>query len=141
MRAARFSLLVLSMLATALCGCNDQRLAGNFKMTWMNSCEVVIHAPQHITETTQPDGTKEPVLRENMVGGKVQTFAVKDPYITGYATIGCDPDVGKEGYFLIDSGSEEIVDGMDETRWNDELTKVGWPHPNLKRPICVFRCW
>ena len=129
-----------------LCGCNDQRLAGSFKMTWMNSCEVRIARPEHgdsrdYVETTLKDGTTQ-FLGTTMLNGSVRTIAVKAPYITGYATTECAPEPeAKEGYFLIDSRSEEILYGMDEKHWNEALTRIGWQHPTLSKPRCVIGCW
>jgi hypothetical protein len=73
-----------------------------------------------------------------MLAGNVQQYAVRDPYIAGYANTeyldpSAEPDA-RAGYFLIDTRSDAVTYGMDEVRWREELAKIGWTNPSLKKP-------
>ncbi len=78
-----------------------------------------------------------------MLPGNVKRFAVRDPYITGYAdtellNLSAEPDA-RSGYFLIDTKTDKIVAyGMDETQWRRELDRVGWRNPSLTKPSVWF---
>jgi hypothetical protein len=78
-----------------------------------------------------------------MLAGNVKQYAVRDPYITGYADtqyldLSIEPDA-RTGYFLIDAKSDKILDyGMDEKQWRAELQKIGWISPELKKPRVWF---
>jgi hypothetical protein len=78
-----------------------------------------------------------------MLAGNVKQYAVRDPYITGYADtqyldLSAEPDA-RTGYFLIDTKSDKILAyGMDEKQWRKELDRIGWTNPELKKPHVWF---
>jgi len=78
-----------------------------------------------------------------MLPGNVKRFAVRAPYITGYADtehldLSDEPSL-RSGYFLIDTKNDEIVAyGMDENQWRRELERIGWKNPALKKPSVWF---
>ena len=119
-------------LLALFCGCgrDERNLIGNYKLTWMNGCEIRIWRPD-----------REGALGK-MLSGTVKTYAVRDPYITGYATTEClDPSGEPEartGYFLIDTRLDEIDYGMGENRWRQKLRSIGWSNPELRKPRVWF---
>ena len=73
-----------------------------------------------------------------MLAGNVRQYAVRDPFITGYANteyldLSAEPDA-RTGYFLIDARSDAITYGMSESQWREELGKTGWTNPRLEKP-------
>lgn len=69
-----------------------------------------------------------------MLDGSIQSYAVREPYITGYADTNCidaDSERKAPGYFLIDTRTHLVQQGMSEQEWRDQLKKIGWDHPDL----------
>jgi hypothetical protein len=80
--------------------------------------------------------------KPGLLAGNVKQYAVRDPYITGYADtqyldLSLEPNA-RVGYFLIDANSDKITNGMDENQWRNELEKIGWTNPDLKKPRVWF---
>lgn len=72
-----------------------------------------------------------------MLSGNVRHYAVRAAFITGYADTECldlsgEPEA-KRGYFLIDTRSDSVTYGMDESHWRKELQKVAWTNPELQQ--------
>ena len=73
-----------------------------------------------------------------MINGSVKEYAVKDPYITGYALpnasdVQFDPQT-PSGYFLIDTKTGLKREGMNLEEWMIALKSVGWNSPKLESP-------
>lgn len=124
-------LLCLLILALSACRGNEQSLSGEYKLFFMSGREIrIARADKYVDH--------KPSLTV-MLPGNVKQYAVRDPYITGYADtqyldLSLEPDA-RSGYFLIDTKSDKIVAyGMDQDRWEKELAKIGWSNPDLKRP-------
>jgi hypothetical protein len=107
--------LVLAFLAV---GCQAQRdLTGGYRLIYMNGCEVRI---------ASQDGNID-------LDGSVRSYAVREPYVTGYADTRCidaDSERKAPGYFLIDTRTHRIRQTMSEEQWRSER-KIGWDHPDL----------
>ena len=130
--------LVLACLLTLVisaCRDNEQHLAGDYKLLFMSGREIRIARSDRYVD-------HNPSLSV-MLPGNVKQYAVRDPYITGYADtqyldVTVEPDA-RSGYFLIDTKSDKIVAyGMDQGQWKNELAKIGWSNPDLKRPRVWF---
>jgi hypothetical protein len=98
------------------------KLFGTYHLWRPNGFEAVIDG-----------GTKkEPVS----VNGNVAYYAVKEPYITGFAVKDYLPVEfpAVEGFFLIDTTKDTLKEGMTEKEWKEELSHVGWSNPHLVTP-------
>jgi hypothetical protein len=95
-------------------------LCAEYRLVRMNAYEVVIADPRNHIVTS----------------GTVVSFAVKQPYITGYTSAeNMAPDTEPvEGYFLIDTRTGERYEGLHETNWKGKLTTIGWTNPKLRKP-------
>jgi hypothetical protein len=99
---------------------DDRTLIGDYHLTYMNGCEVRIY--------------RKPALDPQMLDGSIKSYAVRAPYITGYADTRCidaDSERKAPGYFLIDTRTHAIRQGMSEQEWRGQLKKMGWDHPDL----------
>src|SRR4051794_9340634 len=100
--------LILACGLTTSCQ-GDKELVGGYRLTWMNGCEVRIAR----SETA-------PVASE-MIAGSVQSYAVRGPYITGYADTRCIDTAleprARPGYFLIDTRVQGSLQLMTEEDW------------------------
>jgi hypothetical protein len=75
-------------------------------------------------------------LSGTMINGNIESYAVREPYITGFASTKClDPTVEAAcaGYFLLNSQTHEVSVGMSEQEWKSQLEQIGWPKPTLLR--------
>jgi hypothetical protein len=54
--------------------------------------------------------------------GYVENVAVKPPYIAGHAT---------NGFFLLDTGNDEMREGLTDQQWRTELANIAWNNPLL----------
>ncbi|PYU36632.1 MAG: hypothetical protein DMG31_00405 [Acidobacteria bacterium] len=118
------SLKLMSFLLLFLAvGCqfqDDRTLIGDYHLTYMNACEVRIY--------------RKAALDPQMLDGSIQSYAVRLPFITGYADTRCidaDSERKAPGYFLIDTRTHIIQQTMTEEEWRNELKKIGWDHPDL----------
>jgi hypothetical protein len=117
--------LIPFLLLFPAVGCqfqDDRTLIGDYHLTYMNACEVRIY--------------RKAALDPQMLDGSIQSYAVRPPFITGYADadtrcIDADSERKAPGYFLIDTRSQEIRQTMSEEEWRTELKNVGWEHPVL----------
>jgi hypothetical protein len=125
----------LLLLIASACRHTERDLVGDYKLTYTSGREVRIWRPDRYVD-------HHPSLSV-MLAGNVRRYAVRDPYITGYADtqdldLLAEPDA-RSGYFLIDTKSDKILAyGMDEKQWRYELQKIGWASPNLKKPHVWF---
>ena len=116
-------IFALLFLPTVL-GCLDDRpLVGGYRLKYMNGCEVRLF-PEHTDS-----------FRNKWVDGSVQSYAVRGPFITGYADMRCidseaEPQA-QPGYFLIDTRTQDIQQSMTENEWRSKLQKIGWNNPTL----------
>lgn len=129
------SIVCMMLLITFACYHAEKNLLGDYKLTFTTGREVRIWRPdRRIDRHTN---------LSVMLPGNVKQYAVRDPYITGYADtqeldLSAEPDA-RAGYFLIDTKSDKIVAyGMDESDWRRELQKIGWSSPDLKKPHAWF---
>ena len=104
-RRCRHSLSVTLSVLLILVGCRhaERNLAGAYKLTFTSGNIVRIWRPDR-----QADHSLSVMLR-----GNVKRFAVRDPYITGYADteyldLSDEPDA-RSGYFIIDTKADKIV--------------------------------
>jgi hypothetical protein len=123
-------LATFMLLIASACRPTERSLAGDYRLTRMSGREVRVWRPDRVR-----DSTPDPSV---MLAGNVQQYAVRDPYIAGYANTeyldpSAEPDA-RAGYFLIDTRSDAVTYGMDEVRWREELAKIGWTNPSLKKP-------
>ena len=131
-RSSLFVVSLLLMMAPA-CRHTERNLAGEYKLTFTSADEVRIWRPD------RPSVHNLSV----MLAGNVKQYAVRNPYITGYADtqyldLSAEPDA-RTGYFLIDTKSDKIIAyGMGENQWRNELKKIGWTNPDLKKPRVWF---
>jgi hypothetical protein len=73
-----------------------------------------------------------------MIGGSIIKYAVRDPYITGYA----EPKISDlefnprtpPGYFLVDTKTHLKRAGMSGGEWLTALKAIGWRSPKLQTP-------
>jgi hypothetical protein len=85
--------------------------------------------------------TKEDLVRiwnekkmEIAVDGNIATVGVQGPYIGGYAYM-WDEDRGKmtsEGYYLVNTATGEVKQGMLVKEWQSELKKIDWRDQDFK---------
>jgi hypothetical protein len=122
----RYSWCTVSfLLVLPVVGCLDDRtLVGGYRLKYMNGCEVRLFPDQPTTFT------------DEMVAGNIQSYAVRAPFITGYADTRCI-DLSAEpkaqpGYFLIDTRTHGIQQSMTAEEWRRELHKIGWDNPSLR---------
>jgi hypothetical protein len=97
---------------------DNRNLTGGYRQIRMNGCEVRI---------ASQDGNID-------LDGSVNSYAVRAPYVTGYADTRCidaDSERKAPGYFLIDTRTHTIRQTMSEEEWRSELRKIGWDHPDL----------
>ena len=129
------SIALLFPLAGSSCYHAERDLSENYKLTFMNGREVRIWRPEREVD-------HHPTFAV-MLAGNVKQYAVRSPYITGYADtqyldLTAEPDV-RTGYFLIDTKADKILAyGMDEKQWRQELQRIAWNDPDLKRPSGWF---
>jgi len=111
--------MVFLALAFLAVGCQAERdLTGGYRLIYMNGCEVRI---------ASQDGNID-------LDGSVNSYAVRAPYVTGYADTRCidaDSERKAPGYFLIDTRTHTIRQTMSEEERRSELRKIGWDHPDL----------
>ena len=95
-------------------------LCNGYRLVRMNAYEAVIAKPSN----------------EILTSGTVTLFAVRAPYITGYTSSEHMPPETEpvDGYFIIDTVRGTIVGGLTENVWRDQLSKLGWEHPALRKP-------
>lgn len=112
-------------------------------LAYMNGCDVSIYN-KNLGESSS---WRVPVTRKNgcdmrrdswhngpMLNGNIESYAVRDNYVTGYESLKChDPKVGGgcEGYYLLNTATNEQIEGMSEEEWKAELQKIGWFTPEL----------
>ena len=132
------SLLVaafLLLLAASACRHAERDLVGDYKLTFTSGRIARIWRADRYTD-------HRPSLSA-MLAGNVKRYAVRDPYITGYADtqfldLSAEPDA-RAGYFVIDARSDRIIAfGMTEEQWRKEIEKRGWTTPDLKKPRVWF---
>ncbi len=105
------------------CGDYEQKICGEYRLTRCNATEVRI---------SRPNGY------QTMINGNIENYAVRDPYITGYANtnnldVSSEPRA-KEGYFLLNTSNDNRLEAMTESEWKVELQKINWPSPKLNPP-------
>jgi hypothetical protein len=95
-------------------------LCNGYRFVRMNGYEVVIA------------NQKNDVLTR----GTVAMFAVKSPLVTGYTSSKhMSPDTDPvDGYFLLDTVSGTVDEGMTERAWRQKLSELLWEHPAMRRP-------
>jgi hypothetical protein len=95
-------------------------LCNGYRLVRMNGYEVVIAKPNN----------------EVLTSGTVTMFAVRPPYITGYTSSEhMAPETEPvDGYFIIDTTKGTINDGLTGSVWREQLSKLDWEHPALRRP-------
>jgi hypothetical protein len=126
-------LAVVSIILFVASACRhaERNLAGEYKLIYMSGREVRIARPDRYVNNSPSPSV--------MLAGNVKRYAVRDPYITGYADtqyldLSAEPDA-RSGYFLIDTKSDMIVAyGMDENQWRKELERISWGNPSLREP-------
>jgi hypothetical protein len=134
-RNTRFRIPIFLALLLVLSACRhtERSLSGAYKLTFTSGDVVRVWRPDRPTD----HGLSV------MLAGNVKQYAVRDPYITGYADtqyldLSAEPDA-RTGYFLIDTKSDKILAyGMDEKQWRKELDRIGWTNPELKKPHVWF---
>jgi hypothetical protein len=131
----------VTSLLSAGCGGN-KTLSGGYVLKYMNGCEVRIYNPQ-IDESVKPKKTLGKAcgstvsaisLSGTMINGNIESYAVREPFITGFASKKClDERVEAvcEGYFLLNSQTHEISVGLSEEEWKLHLQRIGWSNPTL----------
>jgi hypothetical protein len=95
-------------------------LCNGYQILRMNGYEVVIANPKN----------------DLMSRGSVTSFAVKCPYITGYTSsehMSADTDP-VDGYFLIDTATGTVTDGLSETAWRQRLSELHWENIKMRPP-------
>jgi len=75
------------------------------------------------------------------IDGNIVKVGLKPPYLTGYADNSCQPPGFeiKEGYFLINTDTDSIQQGLTESQWRSQLDGIGWGHPWLFEPPYLGR--
>ena len=123
------SVLFFFGLCVVIAGCGDggydKDLCGGYKLTRCNAYERVICKPD-----SPPD--KYAV----MINGNIEKFAIRGTYITGFASTNHLVDFPKatNGYFLLNTTTDKILEGLTDEQWKNELIKIDWLTPELKRP-------
>jgi hypothetical protein len=112
--------LVIAVAAFAAARYHHTALCNGYKLLRMNGYEVVVANPKNDIVTR----------------GTVTIFDVKSPYITGYTSSEhMAPDTDPvDGYFMLDTASGNVSDGLTETAWRQKLTEFHWEHPVMRRP-------
>jgi len=118
----------LVLLTASACRRTERNLVGDYKLTRTSGLEVRVWRPD------RPRDSRLAI----MLAGNVRQYALRDPFITGYANteyldLSAEPDA-RTGYFLIDARSDAITYGMSENQWREELGKIGWTNPRLENP-------
>jgi hypothetical protein len=95
-------------------------LCNGYNLVRMNGYEVVVANPRSDIVTR----------------GTVTMFDVKSPYVTGYtSTEHMAPDTDPvDGYFVLDTTSGNISDGLSENAWRKRLSELRWEHPAIRKP-------
>lgn len=130
-------------------GCSgDRTLAGGYVLKYMNGCEVRIYHPG--MSNSGPNRAKKQfgkgcglrpgagdyTLSGTMINGNIESYAVREPYITGWASTKCldtKLEAACEGYFLLNSQTHEVFVGMSPEEWKSELEHIGWSNPALRQ--------
>ncbi len=129
----RTAIFLAVLLVLSACRHTERSLSGAYKLTFTSGDVVRVWRPDRPTDHSL----------SVMLAGNVKQYAVRDPYITGYADtqyldLSAEPDA-RTGYFLIDTKSDKILAyGMDEKQWRKQLDRISWTNPELKKPHVWF---
>jgi hypothetical protein len=63
--------------------------------------------------------------------GNVETYSVQNPFIIGYAST--NHMHANQGYFIINTRTHEMKQGLSEADWKNELKAVPWLSLKLER--------
>jgi hypothetical protein len=112
--------LVIAVIAFAVARYYHTALCNGYELVRMNGYEVVVASARNDIVTR----------------GTVTMFDVKSPYVTGYTSseqMAADTDpVG--GYFVLDTVSGNISDGLSEYAWRKKLSELHWENPAMRKP-------
>jgi hypothetical protein len=143
----------LSIICLFFVNCDSSRqLKNGYVLEYMNGCEArIFHQKQNelrISLRRNPfNGCQKSSANSNdsFVAGNIEYYSVRDDWVTGYASTNClDKEVESicEGFFLLDTNTNEVQEGMSEQEWKQKLANLGWQNPNLielKKSKC-FAC-
>lgn len=118
-QACLFALALILMLFG--CGEYEWNLCGEYRLVRMNADELRLVGPGNAIR----------------VNGNVETYAVKAPYITGHTGLTDILDAKREpniGYFIVNTSTDELVQGLSEDAWRGTLKRIGWENPKLIKP-------
>jgi hypothetical protein len=126
-------LLVVSLLS----GCDYEfGLMGGYRLYRLNGDELTIQCPGGSnTEKSPHDGPAGIVFHNDGLAGNVRKFGVNPPYIAGYVTSYYgDTDPARQRYFVLNTSTHKIKEGLTEEQWKSELKTIGWADPILFMP-------
>jgi len=120
-RYGLYVLLALLVVSLFLGHRYQIELTNGYKLTRLNRHQVTI------TETVRGD---YPV-----VSGNVEGYAVASPFITGYASTNRMPAGTniQAGYFLVNTDSGKVMQGLPLDKLNAELARVRWNGVRLEK--------
>ena len=112
--------MVIAVIAFAAAQYYHTALCNGYDLVRMNGYEVVVANSRNDVVTQ----------------GTVMMFDVKSPYITGYTSsehMASDTDP-LDGYFVLDTISGNISNGLSENAWRKKLSELRWEHPAMRKP-------
>ena len=138
-------LFLVCFLASSCEDYSERQLGGGYVLAYMNGCDVSIYNKDSaessswrvpVTRKSGCDMTPGKMRNGPMLNGNIESYAVRENYVTGYESLKCfDPKVGGgcEGYYLLNTASQEQIEGLSEEEWKAELGKIGWVNPALTK--------
>jgi hypothetical protein len=140
-RATKITVIFICGLLSFSCS-GSRQLSNGFVLEYMNGCEArIFHPKQHELKIELKrnyfNGCGEKrthYSHDSFVRGNIESYAVRDNWVTGFSSTNClDAEVENlcEGYFLLNTATNEIQDGMSEQEWEQALKKINWQVPEL----------
>ena len=124
------SVLLLAVLAGGLSGCGDYgiRLPGGYSLDRIYAGAVLISHPE----------------KGIVITAHIDRYTVRDKLVIGHvspAELPPESDYSRPGFFLLNTETHEVKQGLDKQTWLDSLREVGITHePNLIKPS-RFAAW
>jgi hypothetical protein len=122
MRFIRTGVAIMAITGVQACGDYSVHLPGNYLLTRIYAGAVLINHPEKgIVVDANVDGYK--VLGDHVVG-----------HVTA-ADLSPEKEHSKPGYFLLNTKTHEVKQGLDKKAWLESLQKIGInDEPNLSKP-------
>lgn len=134
------------VLLASYLSCGGERELGNgFVLNYSSGCVADIFHPSRSGREVRIrkirfggcTNREKSINQDSFLSGNVESYAVNDNWVTGYTSTKClDLKVQTpacEGYFLLNTAALELLEGMSEDEWKQELQKINWHSPNLNK--------